>query len=102
MKRELNELHRATSEQRTETCALLIRIDGLENSSRCSNLLIYNVPDVDDESPQISEKKTLDFARENLGINVDNSHVERARRFGAFGHGKTRPNIVKSSSLNKK
>lgn len=99
VKRDLNDLQNVASEQRAETCALLARIDDLENRSRRSNLLFYGVPDVDGETPQISEQKVLDLARDSLGIAVDNSHVERAHRLGAFRRGKTRPIIVKFSSF---
>nr|XP_054917163.1 uncharacterized protein LOC129380383 [Dermacentor andersoni] len=74
--------------------ALIYKVDDLENRSRRNNLVIYGLPDDDEETAAGLESKVVtEVFQDKLGLTV--SGIERCHRIGRKFKYKKRPVILK-------
>lgn len=77
------------------------KIDQLENQSRRNNIVIYGIPEIQDENWEKTEKLLLNFVREMLKIELEQYSVERAYRLG-YAKNMKRPIIAKLNNFKTK
>lgn len=77
------------------------RVDALENRSRHNNLIIYGVAEDSTESPvSLNQKVVTEIFDKKLGVKV--STIEKIHRLGRHLDNKTRPILIRFSSLDEK
>ncbi|XP_040069433.1 uncharacterized protein LOC120842405 [Ixodes scapularis] len=81
--------------------AMAARVDALENRSRHNNLIIYGVAEDSTESPvSLNQKVVTEIFDKKLGVKV--STIEKIHRLGRHLDNKTRPILIRFSSLDEK
>ena len=70
------------------------RLEEQERRSRRDNVILYNVPEQEDETHKDSEVKFLEIVNEELPNSLNSSDVKRAHRIGRPAPNKTRPLIA--------
>lgn len=84
IKKAVADWSRIVNDQAAATSSLVSRLDDAKDRSRRCNLIFYGLPDTTGETWLESERKIVSRVNEHLGITLDDSHIERARRIGTF------------------
>jgi hypothetical protein len=84
-----------------ENGRLFKKIEDLENQSRRSNLIFYNVPEDEKEEWSTTESKVLDIVNKTMKVSTSEYDIERAHRLGRKGQ-RNRPIIVRFAHFKKK
>ena len=74
--------------------AIQARLDNLEGQSRRSNIILYGVPEADQESWEQTETRFKEVVSGKLGVQHE-VHIERCHRLGRKQQNKSRPIIAK-------
>lgn len=102
MLQEINGLKETVKQMKTKEQELVVKLDSLENQSRRSNVVFYNIDEKEGESWSECEGAVIKLAKEKMGVPVESRDIERAHRLGKKSKGRHRPIIVKFLSFKTK